>query len=159
MKACERVFLLCFLGQIVTWQYDSNLLDYNWPCTVINDHDWQLWNSPLWLLWFQSSYIFNGLCLNTTLMSNYTVCVNISWVCSNKDCFLELVRAFVKHSRSSWLSVLLICSKRYHTTTVKAQMLHLDYYKYDVTYPITPVNGSLSTCTCAIDISRITTGF
>jgi len=27
VKACEGVFLLCFLGQIVTWQFHSNLLD------------------------------------------------------------------------------------------------------------------------------------
>jgi len=43
----EVCFLLYFLGQIVTWRYNSNLLDYNWPCTVIiliNDHDWQLQN-------------------------------------------------------------------------------------------------------------------
>jgi len=46
-KACEGVFLLCFLGQIVTWQYNPNLLDYNRPCTVINDHDCQLRNGPL----------------------------------------------------------------------------------------------------------------
>jgi len=44
VKACEWVFLFCFLGQIVTWQYNSNLLDWNWPCTVINDHNWQLRN-------------------------------------------------------------------------------------------------------------------
>jgi len=25
--ACEGVFLLCFLGQIVTWQFIPNLLD------------------------------------------------------------------------------------------------------------------------------------
>jgi len=49
LRFCEGVyhkqevcFLLCFLGQIVTWQYNPNLLDYNWPWTVINDHDWQL---------------------------------------------------------------------------------------------------------------------
>jgi len=27
VKACEGVFLLCFLGQIVTWQFNPNLLD------------------------------------------------------------------------------------------------------------------------------------
>ena len=27
VKVCEGVFLLCFLGQIVTWQYNPNLLD------------------------------------------------------------------------------------------------------------------------------------
>ena len=27
VKACEGVFLLCFLVQIVTWQYNPNLLD------------------------------------------------------------------------------------------------------------------------------------
>ena len=27
VKACEGVFLLCFLGQIVTWQYNPYLLD------------------------------------------------------------------------------------------------------------------------------------
>ena len=43
----EVCFLLYFLGQIVSWQYNPNLLDYHWPCTVINDYDWQLWNCPL----------------------------------------------------------------------------------------------------------------
>ena len=43
----EVCFLLYFLGQFVSWQYNSNLLDLNWPCTVVNDHDWQLWNCPL----------------------------------------------------------------------------------------------------------------
>jgi len=47
VKACEGDFLLCFLGQIVTWQLNPNLLDSNWPCTVINDNDWHLWNGPL----------------------------------------------------------------------------------------------------------------
>jgi len=46
VKACERVFPLCFLGQIVTWQFNPNLLDTNWPCTVINDNDWHLRNGP-----------------------------------------------------------------------------------------------------------------
>jgi len=27
VKACEGVFLLCFLGQSVTWQFNPNLLD------------------------------------------------------------------------------------------------------------------------------------
>ena len=52
--SCEKVyhkqevcFLLYFLCQIVSWQYNPKLLDKNWPCTVINDHDWQLWNCPL----------------------------------------------------------------------------------------------------------------
>jgi len=47
--SCEGLWrgLLCFLGQIVTWQYNPNLLDGNWPCTVINDHDWQLWKCLL----------------------------------------------------------------------------------------------------------------
>ena len=31
VKACEGVFL----GQIVAWEYNPNLLDENWPCTVI----------------------------------------------------------------------------------------------------------------------------
>jgi len=39
----EVCFILCFLFQFVTWQYNPNLLDSNWLCTVINDHDWQLW--------------------------------------------------------------------------------------------------------------------
>ena len=43
----EVCFLLYFLGQIVSWQYNPNLLDLNWQCTVISDHDWQLWNCPL----------------------------------------------------------------------------------------------------------------
>jgi len=43
----EVCFLLYFLGQIVSWQYNPNLLDKNRPCTVINDHDWQLWNCRL----------------------------------------------------------------------------------------------------------------
>jgi len=43
----EVCFLLYFLGQIVSLRYNPNLLDYNWSCTVINDHDWQLWNCPL----------------------------------------------------------------------------------------------------------------
>ena len=30
-----------------TWQYNPNILDLNWQCTVINDHDWQLRNGPL----------------------------------------------------------------------------------------------------------------
>jgi len=47
LLSCEGVFLLCFLGHIVTWQCNPNLLDYNWPCTVINDHDWQLRKGPL----------------------------------------------------------------------------------------------------------------
>jgi len=42
----EVCFLLYFQGQIVSWQYNPNLLDLNWPCTVINDYDWQLWNCP-----------------------------------------------------------------------------------------------------------------
>ena len=43
----QEVCFLYFLGQMVSWQYNTNLLDQNWPCTVINDHDWQLWNCPL----------------------------------------------------------------------------------------------------------------
>ena len=43
----EVCFLLYVLGQIVSWQYNPNMLDWNWPCTIINDHDWQLWNCPL----------------------------------------------------------------------------------------------------------------
>jgi len=42
----EVCFLLYFLGQIVSWHYYPILLDSNWPCTVIKDHDWQLWNCP-----------------------------------------------------------------------------------------------------------------
>jgi len=51
---CDKVYhkqevhiLLSLLGQIVTWQYNPNLL--NWPSTVINDHDWQLRICPLGL--------------------------------------------------------------------------------------------------------------
>jgi len=45
----EVWFLLYLLGQIVTWQYNpADPLDQNWPCTVINDHDWQLRNCPLY---------------------------------------------------------------------------------------------------------------
>ena len=47
----EVCFLLYFLGQIVSWQYNTNLLDSNWPCTVIYDHVWQLWNCPLTRVW------------------------------------------------------------------------------------------------------------
>ena len=49
--SCEGVVLLCFPGQIVTWQYNPNVLVYNWPCSVMNDHEWQLRNCPL----FQAS--------------------------------------------------------------------------------------------------------
>ena len=52
--SCDKVYhkqkvciLLYFLGHIVSWQYNPNLLDLNRPFTVINDHDWQLWNCPL----------------------------------------------------------------------------------------------------------------
>jgi len=52
--SCDKVyhkqevgFLLYLLGQIVTWQYNSNPLDYFWPWNVINDHDWQLRNCLL----------------------------------------------------------------------------------------------------------------
>ena len=52
--SCDKVnhiqevrFLLYILGQIVTWQYIPNPLELSWPCTVINDHDWQWWNCPL----------------------------------------------------------------------------------------------------------------
>jgi len=55
--SCDKVYhkqevclLLNFLGQIFSWQYNPNLLDKSWPCTVINDHDWQLWNCPLFEL-------------------------------------------------------------------------------------------------------------
>jgi len=48
--SCDKVydkqkvrFLFYILSQIVTWQYIHNPLDYNWPCSIINDHDWQLW--------------------------------------------------------------------------------------------------------------------
>ena len=47
----EVCFLLYFLSQIVSWQYNPNLLDKNWPCTVIHDHDWQLWTCPLPISW------------------------------------------------------------------------------------------------------------
>ena len=43
----EVCFLLYLLGKSVAWQYTPNLLDLNWPCTVINDHKWQLWNCLL----------------------------------------------------------------------------------------------------------------
>ena len=50
---CDKVyhkqevrFLLYIVGQIVTWQYIPKPLDHDWPCSVINDHDWQLWNCP-----------------------------------------------------------------------------------------------------------------
>ena len=39
-------FLLCFLGQIITWQKNPYLLDYVWPCTVINDSS-QLFSQAL----------------------------------------------------------------------------------------------------------------
>jgi len=52
--SCDKVyhrqevrFLLYLLGQIVTWQYYPNPFEYNWPCTVINDHYWPLRNCPL----------------------------------------------------------------------------------------------------------------
>jgi len=52
--SCDKVYhkqevhiILYILGQIVTWQHIPNPLDENFPCTVINDHDWQLWNCPL----------------------------------------------------------------------------------------------------------------
>jgi len=60
--SCEGVFLLCFLGQIVTWQFNPNLLDKNWPCTVINDNEWHLRNGPLGkvvklMSWYQNRNI------------------------------------------------------------------------------------------------------
>jgi len=52
--SCNKVYykqelhiLLCILGQIVAWQYIPKPLDSNWPCTVINDHEWLLWNCLL----------------------------------------------------------------------------------------------------------------
>jgi len=45
----EVCFLLYFLGQIVSWQYNPNLLD--WNCTVKNDIDWQLLNCPIVYNW------------------------------------------------------------------------------------------------------------
>ena len=47
ISSSSQCFLLCFLGQIVTWQYNPNLFDYIWPCTVIIDHNWQLQICPL----------------------------------------------------------------------------------------------------------------
>jgi len=38
--------IVYILGQIVTWHYIPNPLDQNWPCTVINNHDLQLWICP-----------------------------------------------------------------------------------------------------------------
>ena len=49
----EERFLFYILGQIVIWQYIPNPLDYNWQGTVINDHDWQLWNCPLYRCYFK----------------------------------------------------------------------------------------------------------
>jgi len=55
----EVCFLLYFLGQIVSWQYYPNILDWNWLCTVINDHDWQLWNCPLFYLKTEEMKVYN----------------------------------------------------------------------------------------------------
>jgi len=55
--SCEGVFLL-----VVTWQYNPNLLDWNWPCTVINDHNWPLRNGS-----FKS--LKAGLCLQGSKVS------------------------------------------------------------------------------------------
>jgi len=41
---------LYLLGHNVAWlsgrQYNTYTLDYNWPCTIINDINWQLRNCP-----------------------------------------------------------------------------------------------------------------
>jgi len=59
LSMCDKVylkqkvsFILYLLVQTVTWQYtcNHNPLDYNWPYTVINNHDWQLRNCPF-LIW------------------------------------------------------------------------------------------------------------
>jgi len=63
----EVCFLLYLLGRNVTWQNNPNLLYYNWPCTVIYDHDWQLLNCPLghmsavspWIHGFTSTSLYS----------------------------------------------------------------------------------------------------
>jgi len=69
--SCDKVYhkqkvclVLYFLGQIVSWQYNPNLLDENWPCTVINVHDWQVWNCPIKRA-DQTGGFFKKNCLNS----------------------------------------------------------------------------------------------
>ena len=72
--SCEKVyhkkevrFPSYLLGRNVTWQKNPNLLYYNWPCTVIYDHDWQLLNCPLghmsavgpWIHGFTSTSLYS----------------------------------------------------------------------------------------------------
>ena len=68
----EECFLLFLICPIVTWQYIPKPLDYNWPCTVINDHDWQLtYRQPVCrIIWYD---VFPNKRWNITL-SNYTQC-------------------------------------------------------------------------------------
>ena len=78
VKACEGVFLLCFLGQIVTWQYNLNLLDQNWPCTVINDHDWQLRYGPLIVVSISSRVnMMSKYCYLLYLGINLVIYINV----------------------------------------------------------------------------------
>jgi len=72
----NMTFLLCLLSLIVTWQYNPNPLDSNWPCTVINYHDWQR-NCPLQLKAYKcipflrdnacTMYACDSLCASTGL--------------------------------------------------------------------------------------------
>ena len=84
--SCEglwRVFLLCFLGQIVTWQFNPNILDQNWPCTVITDNEWQLRNGPLQLLCRSDvlSFGWTSNCPNTNISTSlHCFSIFIPWL-------------------------------------------------------------------------------
>ena len=65
----EVPILLYLLGQTATWQHSTNPLDSNWPCTVINDHDWRLGNCPL------PNNLYHLLCYWNR------ICYRYWWVC------------------------------------------------------------------------------
>jgi len=78
----------CFpliLGKMFTWQCIPNPLDLNWPfITVINVHDWQLWNCPLGSLtrrwesrvWSSDDLVINNGCLSITCNHTGTYFLN-----------------------------------------------------------------------------------
>jgi len=90
----EVCFLLYFLGQIVSWRYNPNLLDWNWPCTVINDHNWQLWNCP-----FNTAYQF--LEYLSLRWSSFTKDFVVFLYCSN-SCLEQIRKRHLYRHSFNW---------------------------------------------------------
>ena len=87
-------FLLSLLDQIVTWQYNPNFLNYNWPCTVINDHDWQLRICPLLSYLNQHTCTCTKTGINLIFEWDMILFFNIIMLCANQRKYGTIYNVF-----------------------------------------------------------------